>query len=114
MGEVVIDRNHQNEICAKGRNIMMGYINALSKTQETFNKNGYLKTGDIGRMDEEYNLLYITGRIKELIITAGGENIAPVPIEDYIKTILPAISQCVLIGDNRKYLTLLITLKTKT
>ena len=58
-------------------------------------------------------MLSITGRIKELIITAGGENVAPLPIEHCIKTICSGLSQCVLIGENRKYLTILVTLKTK-
>merc|ERR1712003_142693 len=92
---------------------MMGYIHDLRKTQATFTENGYLRTGDIGNIDAQTNLLYITGRIKELIITAGGENVSPVHIEDCIKTLCSAISNCVLIGEQKKYLTLLVTLKTK-
>ena len=70
------------------------------------------RTGDVGRVDE-HNLLWITGRIKELIITAGGENVAPLPIEYAIKTACGgALSQCVIIGEQRKYLTALITVKT--
>ena len=67
-------------------------------------------TGDIGEINK-YGLLRITGRIKELVITAGGENIAPVPIEDYIKGKCPAISNVILIGDKRKFLSILVTLK---
>ena len=66
--------------------------------------------GDIGEINK-YGLLRITGRIKELVITAGGENIAPVPIEDYIKGKCPAISNVILIGDKRKFLSILVTLK---
>ena len=69
-----------------------------------------MKIGDIGEINE-YGLLKITGRIKELVITAGGENIAPVPIEDYIKGKCPAISNVILIGDKKKYLSVLVTLK---
>jgi len=57
--------------------------------------------------------LYITGRIKELIITAGGENVPPVLIESMIKEQLPAVSNCVVIGDKRKYLTCLLTLRAE-
>ena len=67
---------------------------------------------DVGRVAAQH-LLYITGRIKELIITAGGENIAPVPIEDTVKKHAPAVSNCVLIGDRRKYNTMLVTLRTQ-
>lgn len=71
-----------------------------------------LKTGDIGKIEDGF--LYITGRIKELIITAGGENIAPVNIEDNIKAELPhLISNCMVVGDMRKYLVVLVTLKVK-
>ena len=106
------NNNNKNEICVNGRNIMMGYLNNIKKTNETFCNNYYLKTGDIGKINNKLNILYITGRLKELIITSGGENIAPVPIEDYLKSILNCISNCILIGDKKKYLTLLITIKT--
>ena len=111
--DVMIDEENQNEICVKGRNVMMGYIHDLERTKAAFSEDGYLRTGDIGKIDAQTNLLRITGRIKELIITAGGENVSPVHIEDCIKTICTAISNCVLIGEQRKYLTLLVTLKTK-
>ena len=58
-------------------------------------------------------MLYITGRLKELLITAAGENIPPVLIEDSIKEILPFISNVMLVGDNRKYLSALVTLKSE-
>ena len=59
----------------------MGYLKNEEATRETLDEEGYIHSGDIGRVDEE-NFLKITGRVKELIITAGGENVAPVPIEE--------------------------------
>ena len=63
---------------------MMGYLKNEEATRKAINKNGYFHTGDIGTVNKE-GFLKITGRIKELIITSGGENIAPVPIEDIFK-----------------------------
>ncbi|XP_064336738.1 long-chain-fatty-acid--CoA ligase ACSBG1 isoform X1 [Camelus dromedarius] len=98
------------EICLWGRNIFMGYLNMEDKTREAVDSDGWLHTGDMGRMDAN-GFLYITGRLKELIITAGGENVPPVPIEDAVKMELPIISFAMLIGDQRKFLSMLLTLK---
>merc|ERR1719450_1127988 len=89
---------------------MMGYMRNEDATKETIDKDGYLHSGDIGAIDS--GLLKITGRIKELIITAGGENVAPVPIEDAIKKHLPAVSNVMVVGDKRKFLSCIVTLKT--
>ena len=97
------------ELCVYGRHVFMGYMNSEAKTRETFDEDDWLHTGDIAKIEDGF--LFITGRLKELIITAGGENIAPIPIEDNVKTELPnLVSNCMLIGDKRKYLTLLVTL----
>jgi long-chain-fatty-acid--CoA ligase ACSBG len=105
------DKTGNGEVCMYGRNMFMGYLNSPAKTQEMFDADGYLHSGDIGKIDED-GFLFITGRIKELIITAGGENVAPIPIEDAVKEELPGIvSNSMVVGDKRKYLTLLITLK---
>lgn len=106
------DKKGEGEICMRGRNVMMGYMYDPDKTKETIDNEGLLHSGDVGRKDNQ-GLVYITGRIKELIITAGGENIAPVPIEDFIKTDCPALSNVMIIGDKRKFLTALVTLKVK-
>jgi long-chain-fatty-acid--CoA ligase ACSBG len=100
------------EVCYRGRHIMMGYMKNAEKTAETIDDDGWLHSGDIGTVDSD-GFLSITGRIKELIITAGGENIPPVLIENEFKAAMPCISQCVVIGDKRKFLSILITLKQK-
>ncbi|KAM3868234.1 long-chain-fatty-acid--CoA ligase ACSBG2-like [Diretmus argenteus] len=104
------DAEDNGEICFWGRHIFMGYLNMPDKTEEAVDQDGWLHSGDLGRHDEN-NFLYITGRIKELIITAGGENIPPVPIEDAIKAETPIISNAMLLGDKLKFLSVLLTLK---
>jgi len=99
-----------NEICTRSRALMMGYMYMPEKTADTFDDEGFLRTGDVGRVDAD-GFWFITGRIKEMIITAGGENCAPVLLEDVIKQRLPALSNAVMIGDRQKYLVALLTLK---
>ncbi|MCJ8735926.1 hypothetical protein PDJAM_G00253010 [Pangasius djambal] len=110
---VNVDSDGIGEVCFWGRNVFMGYLNMEEKTKETLDEDGWLHSGDLGKTDEE-EFLYITGRIKELIITAGGENVPPVPIEDAVKKELPIISNAMLIGDKRKFLSMLLTLKCVT
>lgn len=88
----------------------MGYYKNEEATMKTIDEYGYLHSGDLGRLDERGNLS-ITGRLKELLITAGGENVAPVLIENEIKEELKFISNAMVVGDNKKFLTVLLTLK---
>jgi len=104
------DKKEEGEICYRGRHIMMGYMFNEVKTNDSIDPEGWLHSGDVGRVDAD-GLLRITGRIKEIIITAGGENIAPVPVEQYIKSLLPAVSNFTMIGDRKKFCSALVTLK---
>lgn len=74
----------EGEICMRGRSIFMGYLKNKEETMKVFDEEGYLHSGDLGMLDED-GFLVITGRIKELIITGGGENVAPVLIETLFK-----------------------------
>jgi len=89
---------------------MMGYLKNEAATRECIDEQGYFHSGDIGRLDPG-SWLKITGRIKELIIGAGGENIAPVPIEDSFKKHCPACSNIMLVGEQQRFMAALITFK---
>ncbi|XP_075060767.1 long-chain-fatty-acid--CoA ligase ACSBG2 isoform X2 [Mixophyes fleayi] len=104
------DSDRSGEVLFWGRHVFMGYLNMEDKTKESLDEEGWLHSGDIGKHDE-HGFLFITGRIKELIITAGGENIPPVPIEDDMKEHIPIISNAMVIGDKKKFLSMLLTLK---
>lgn len=102
----------EGEICFRGRHIFMGYMKNDEATAAAVDANGFLRSGDVGRIDDD-GFLFITGRIKELLITAGGENVPPVFIEDNLKELIPAVSNVVVIGDKKKYLACLFTLRAE-
>lgn len=96
------------ELCVKGLNVTVGYFKNPDATAETIDSEGWLHTGDIATIDND-GFVKITDRKKELIITAGGENIAPAVIEGFLRGV-PVINQAVVIGDRRKFLSCLVTL----
>ena len=106
-GDLVIADD--GEITWRGLNNMTGYKGLADATEAAISREtGFLHTGDIGKVDND-GYLCITGRKKDIIITAGGENVAPNPIEESIKSLLgPGAGHVVLIGDQKKYLTILI------
>ena len=95
------------EILVKGPNVFQGYYKNEEATRETI-VDGWLHTGDIGEIDSD-GFIKITGRKKDIIITAGGKNITPANLEAEIKQ-HPLVSQCVVVGDRRPYLVALVTL----
>jgi len=94
------------EILVKGENVMLGYWNNKEETDKAIN-DGWLYTGDIGEIDPEDGYLKITDRKKDIIVTAGGDNISPAKIENLI-TNEPEIDQCMVYGDKKNYLVALI------
>ena len=95
------------EILLKGKHVMKGYFNNIEATNKDLIE-GWLHTGDIGKIDSD-GFLSITGRKKEIYVSSGGKNIAPLVIEETMKSI-SIVSQCFLVGDGRKYCSALLTL----
>ena len=103
-GEVAI--SPQGEILIRGDFLFMGYLNQPEKTAETIDAKGWLHTGDVGSIDNE-GFVRITDRMKDIIITSGGKNVTPSEIENQLK-FSPYVSDAVVIGDKRPYLTCLL------
>ncbi|EFA23118.1 AMP-dependent synthetase/ligase [Bifidobacterium gallicum] len=100
------------EILVKGPNVFLGYYKNPQLTDEVLEPSGWLHTGDLGTIDDE-GFLYITGRKKDLIITAGGKNVTPAPMESTIRN-CPIVSQAVVVGDNKPFIAALVTLDFET
>lgn len=106
---VTIAIGPDGEILIKGPHVFQGYWNNQAATSEAIDVNGWFHTGDIGHIDED-GYLFITGRKKELIVTAGGKNVAPAVIEDRLRANW-LVSQCMVVGDNKPFVGCLITLE---
>ena len=102
------DESGNGEIQFKGKHVMAGYYKNPEATADTMTEDGWLKSGDLGKIDMD-GFVYVTGRLKEIYVSSAGKNIAPLVIEETMKSI-PVVSQCMLIGDNRKYCSALLTL----
>jgi long-chain acyl-CoA synthetase len=96
------------EILISGKNVFSGYWRNEAASKESFAEDGWLATGDVGELDEE-GFLTITGRKKEMIVTAGGKNVAPAVLEDRLRS-HALISQCMVVGDGKPFIAALITL----
>ena len=98
----------EGELQVKGPNVFRGYHNLPEKTAEAFTADGSLRTGDLAEIDDEGHIV-ITGRIKDIIITAGGKNVSPIPLEEEIAK-CPIVEHCVVVGDQRPFIGALVTL----
>lgn len=98
----------EGELQVKGPNVFRCYHNLPEKTAEAFTADGWLRTGDLAEIDDEGHII-ITGRIKDIIITAGGKNVSPIPLEEEIAK-CPIVEHCVVVGDQRPFIGALVTL----
>lgn len=105
------DAEGEGEVLIRGRNVMRGYLNDEESTKAAIDEQGFLHTGDLGCLSR--GCLVIKGRIKELYKTAAGEYCAPLPIEDLVRKMCPAVSTPVVIAEGRHFVTLLVTLQQK-
>lgn len=96
------------EIFARGPNVFSGYWEDEAATKEVLDAEGWLRTGDLGTLDDE-GYLTIVGRKKDILVTASGKNVAPEPLEDRVRS-HPLVSQCVVVGEGRPFVGALITL----
>ncbi|CAN8075235.1 unnamed protein product [Agarophyton chilense] len=101
------DQTGEGELCFRGRNIFVGYLDNPEETSKTIDQNGFIHSGDLGRVDED-GYVSITGRVKELLVTAGGENVAPALAECTIRDELDGIARAFAVGDKKNFISCLL------
>lgn len=101
------DDTGEGELCFRGRNIFMGYSGNEEESAATIDPDGFLHTGDLGRVDAD-GFISITGRAKELLVTSGGENVAPSLVEMTMMSAMSALSRVIAFGDKRKFISCLV------
>ncbi len=99
------------ELLFKGGQVFAGYWNNEAATAESLSAEGWFHTGDVGEVDDE-GFVRITGRKKEILVTAGGKNVAPAVLEDRLRA-HPLVSQCIVVGDGQPYIAALVTIDTE-
>lgn len=110
--EVEVRIDADGEVLFRGPNVFQGYFKDTEATGAALDGEGWFRTGDLGRLDEE-GFLTLTGRKKEIIITSGGKNIAPAGLEGHLKGI-PVVADAMVVGDDRRFLAALLTLDDET
>jgi long-chain acyl-CoA synthetase len=100
------------ELLFRGGQVFAGYWNDESATREVLERDGWFHTGDVGEIDEE-GFVKITGRMKEILVTAGGKNVAPSVLEDRVRAHY-LVSQCLVVGDGRPFIAALVTIDPET
>ena len=101
------DESGEGELCFRGRNIFVGYLGNEEETRKALDDEGFIHSGDLGKVDED-GFITVTGRAKELIVTAGGENVAPTLSEAQLISAMPAILRAVVVGDKKKFISCLL------
>ena len=96
------------EVLIRGPIVMQGYWQNNAANAEVFDEERWFKSGDLGKLDDD-GFLYIVGRKKEIIVTAGGKNVAPAVLEDRLRS-HPLVSQCMVVGDNQPFIAALVTI----
>ncbi len=108
LGDMLLRVSDDGELLVKGDHVFHGYWKNAAATAAAFDADGWFRTGDLGSIDDD-GFVTITGRRKEIIVTAGGKNVAPAQLEDRIRA-HPLVGQCMVVGDHRNYVACLITL----
>jgi long-chain acyl-CoA synthetase len=103
-----VDVSADGELLVRGPGVFAGYLNDDAATQAAFTPAGFFRTGDLGMIDDD-GYVWIMGRRKEILVTAGGKNVPPVPMERLLET-SPLIERAILVGDRRPYLCVLLAL----